>query len=58
MKMVVNVGLDLNDSSLEKNDVSVEFDDDVDDIHGTNLIASSLPITHLQPTNLAFGSIV
>jgi hypothetical protein len=57
MKMVVNLGLDLNDSSLDKNDVLVEFGDD-DDIHGTNLIANSLPITHLQPTNLAFGSIV
>ncbi len=56
MKMVVNSGPDLNDSS-NKNDVSVEFDDDVNDIHGTNLLASSLPITHLQPTNLAFGSI-
>jgi hypothetical protein len=54
MKMFVNLGLDLNDSSLDKNDGSIEFDD----IHGTNLIASSLPITHLQPTNLAFGSIV
>jgi hypothetical protein len=54
--MVVNSGPDLNDSS-NKNDVSVEFDDDVNDIHGTNLLASSLPITHLQPTNLAFGSI-
>jgi hypothetical protein len=58
MKMVVNLGLDLKDSSLDKNDVSVEFDDNVDDIHGTNLIVSSLPTTHLQPTNLAFGSIV
>ncbi len=56
--MVVNLGLDLKDSSLDKNDVSVEFDDNVDDIHGTNLIVSSLPTTHLQPTNLAFGSIV
>jgi hypothetical protein len=56
--MVVNLGLDLKDSSLDKNDVSIEFDDDVDDIHGTNLIVSSLPITHLQPINLAFGSIV
>jgi hypothetical protein len=35
----------------------VEFDDDVDDIHGKNLVSSSLPITHLQPINLAFGSI-
>jgi hypothetical protein len=34
------------------------MDDDDDDIHGTNLITSSLHITHLQPTNLAFGSIV
>jgi len=58
MKMVVSLGLDLNNSTLDKNDVSVEFDDDVDDIHGTNLIVSSLPITHLQPTNLTFGSIV
>ncbi len=58
MKMVVNLGLDLNDSSLDKNDVWVEFDDDVDDIHGTNLIAGSLPIIDLQPTNLAFGTIV
>jgi len=56
--MVVSLGLDLNNSTLDKNDVSVEFDDDVDDIHGTNLIVSSLPITHLQPTNLTFGSIV
>jgi hypothetical protein len=54
MKLVVNLGLDLDDSSLDKNDALVEFDDDVD---GTNLVASSLPITHLQPTNLAFGSI-
>jgi hypothetical protein len=52
--MVVNLGLDLGDSSLDKIDVSVEFNDDV---NGTNLVASSLPITHLQPTNLAFGSI-
>jgi hypothetical protein len=55
--MVVNLGLDLNNSSLDKNDALVEFDDDVDDIHGTNLVASFLPITHLQPTNLAFESI-
>jgi hypothetical protein len=34
MKMVVNSGPDLNNSS-NKNDVSVEFDDDVNDIHGT-----------------------
>jgi hypothetical protein len=38
MKMVVSLGLDLIDSSLDKNEVSIEFDDD--DIHGTNLIVS------------------
>jgi hypothetical protein len=51
MKMVINLGLHLDDSSLDKNDALVEFDDDVD---GTNLVASSLPIAHPQPNNLAF----
>ncbi len=55
MKMIIDPNLDIYDYTLDEDVAWVEFDDDIDEIHVTNVVVSALPITHLQLIHLAFG---
>ncbi len=58
MKVIIDPNLDIYDYTLDENVAWVEFDDDIDEIHVTNVVVSALPITHLQHIHLAFGSTI
>jgi hypothetical protein len=56
--MIIDPNLDIYDCTLDEDVAWVEFDDDINEIHVTNIIVSALPITHLQLIHLAFGSTI
>ncbi len=58
MKVIIDPNLDIYDYTLDENVAWVEYDDDIDEIHVTNVVVSALPITHLQHFHLAFGSTI
>ncbi len=56
--MIIDLNLDIYDYTLDEDVAWIEFDDDIDEIHATNVVVSALPITHLQLIHLAFGSTI